>query len=157
MAKLEKGEILILDKIAYRIGQVERLIYVEPISLDAGQTDKLTDVKNLTPEDKEIYHIEELDWSGPTRHQFQYPRGVPRHTPHGVDVKIREWQCPYTVEVHVKKATFPTLVSDNELANASITQDVWFYGWMYKDVEIIKAEEVESARRAGIRVLEAEA
>ena len=61
------------------------------------------------------------------------------------------------MEVHVKKATFPTLVSDNELANAAVTQDVWFYGWMYKDVEIVKAEEVESARRAGIRVLEAEA
>jgi hypothetical protein len=28
---------------------------------------------------------------------------------------------------------------------------------MYKDVEIIKADEVESARRAGVRVLEAEA
>ena len=157
MTKLEMGEILILDKIAYRIGRVERLIYVESISLDAGETDKLTDVKNLKPEDKEIYFIEELDWSGPTRHQLQYPRGVPRHTPHGVDVKIREWQCPYTVDVHIKKATFPTLVSDNELANAAITQDVWFYGWMYKDVEIIKAEEVESARRVGIRVLEAEA
>jgi len=157
MPKLEKGEILVLDKIAYRIGRVERLIYVEPVSLGAGETDKLSDVKNLTPEDAEIYYIEELDWSGPTRHQLQYPRGVPRHTPHGMDVKIREWQCPYVVEVHVKKATFPTLVSDNELANVAVTQDVWFYGWIYKDVEIIKADEVESARRAGVRVLEAEA
>ena len=39
----------------------------------------------------------------------------------------------------------------------AVTQDVWFYGWIYKDVEIIKADEVESARRAGVRVLEAEA
>jgi len=68
MPKLEKGEILVLDKIAYRIGCVERLIYVDPVSLGAGETDKLTDVKNLTPEDAEIYYIEELDWSGPTRH-----------------------------------------------------------------------------------------
>jgi len=156
MTKLEKGEILILDKIAYRIGRVERLVYVETVSLEAGQTDKLTDVKNLTPEDKEIYYVEELDWRGPTRHQLQYPRGVPRHTPHGANIKIREWQCPYTVEVYIKKATFPTLVSDNELENVAVTQEVWFYGWMYKDVEIIKAEEVESARRAGIRVLEVE-
>jgi len=157
VTKLEKGEILILDNIAYRIGATERLKYKEAIALTAGQTDKITDVTNLKPEDKEIYYIEELDWSGPTRHQFQYPKGVPRNTPHGVDVKTEEWQCPFIVEIHVKPATFPTLVSDNELANAAFSQDVWFYGWMYKKVEVVKAEEVESARRAGIRVVEAEA
>ena len=85
---------------------------------------------------------------------FKVGKGVPLHTPHGIDVKIEEDQVPYVVNVHVKEATYPTLVSDNLVAVA-ITQDVWFHGWMYQ-TEVITVEEVEAARRAGIKVLEVE-
>jgi len=152
---LQKGEILVLDSIAYRITKSQRMRHKESITFTSSQTDKTTDLStNLTPEKEQIYFIEEIDWIGPTRHMFQYPKGTPLHTPHGIDVKIEEWQCPFTVNVHVKEATYPTLVSDNLVA-AAITQEVWFYGWMY-NTEVITVDEVEGARRAGIRVLEVE-
>ena len=72
---LQKSEILILDNLCYRITKSQRLRHKESISLTANQTNKTTDLNvNLTPEKNEIYFLEEIDWIGPTRHMFQYPK-----------------------------------------------------------------------------------
>lgn len=150
---LEKGNILVLDGLAYRIDKAQRLIHKETITFTASQTDKLSDLNtNLTPDNKQIYFLEEIDWQGPTRHSFQYPKGVPLFTAHGADIKIEENQTPYLINVYVKPAEYPTLNSDNLVA-AAISQDVFFYGWMYW-CTVITADDVEAARRAGTRVLE---
>lgn len=150
---LSKGEILVLDGIAYRIEKAQRLIHKETITLTASQTGKLTDLStNLTPDNNQIYFLEDIDWTGPTRHSFQYPKGVPLFTVHGIDIKIEENQTPYTINVHIIPATYPTLNSDNLVAVA-VTQDVFFYGWIYW-FTVVTADDVTAARRAGIRVLE---
>lgn len=150
---LSEGQILVLDGIAYSITKAQRLFHEESISLTASQTDLLTDLKtNLTPDNDQIYFLEDIDWVGPTRHGMQYPKGAPLFTVHGIDLKIEENQTPYTINVFVKPATFPTLNSDNLVA-AAISQVVFFYGWIYW-VAVITADAVEAARRAGIRVLE---
>jgi hypothetical protein len=153
---LSKGQILVIDNIAYRIKKAQRLIDKETVTLTASQTGVITDLKtNLTPDNDQIYLLEDLDFTGPTRHSFQYPKGTPLFTPHGIDVKIEENQTPYTINVHIIPATYPTLVSDNLVA-AAVSQDVFFYGWIYWISPPLTADEVEAARKAGTRVLEVE-
>jgi hypothetical protein len=150
---LSQGEILVLDGIAYQIDKAQRLFHEETISLTASQTDLLSDLKaNLTPDNNQIFFLEDLDWVGPTRHLIQYPKGVPLFTPHGIDEKIEENQTPYTINVFIKPATYPTLQSDNLVA-VPISQVVFFYGWIYW-VQVVTADAVTAARAAGIRVLE---
>ena len=152
---LSKGQILVLDNIAYRVTKAERLIDKETVSLTANQTGVTTDLKtNLTPDPGQIFFLEDMDFTGPTRHSIQYPKGNPWFTPHGIDVKFEENHMPFTINVHVKPATYPTLFSDNLVA-ATVSQDVYFYGWIYW-LEVITADEVEAARKAGTRVLEVE-
>ena len=150
---LSAGEILVLDGIAYQITKAQRLFHEETIALNASQTDLLTDLKtNLTPDNDQIYFLEDLDWVGPTRHSIQYPKGNPLFTVHGIDLKIEENQTPYTINVFVIPATYPTLNSDNLIAQA-VSQVVFFYGWIYW-VTVITADQVTAARSAGVRVLE---
>lgn len=150
---LTQGEILVLDGIAYQITKAQRLFHEETITLAASATDSPTDLKaNLTPDNDQIYFLEDIDWVGPTRHLLQYPKGVPLFTVHGIDVKIEENQTPYTINVFVKPATYPTLLSDN-LIGVAVSQVVFFYGWIYW-VAVINADAVAAARSAGVRVLE---
>lgn len=151
---LTEGQILALNGIAYQITKAQRLFHEESISLAASVTDALNDLKaNLTPDNDQIYFLQEIDWMGPSRHLLQYPKGVPLFTVHGIDVKIEENQTPYTINVFVSPATYPTLVSDNLVAVA-ITQVVFFYGWIYWISTPLTADAVATARSKGVRVLE---
>jgi hypothetical protein len=151
---LSEGQILVLDGIAYEITKAQRLIDKETITLTALQTAAVNDLKaNLTPDNTQIYFLEDLDFVGPTRNTLQYPKGVPLFTPHGIYVPIEENQTPYTINVFIKPATYPTLVSDN-LVNATISQDIFFYGWIYWISAPLTADQVAAAQAAGTRVLE---
>lgn len=169
--RLEAGEILILDGVIYMIESVERMLYGEEIEHTASQTGLTTVIGNLRPEDDEVYHCEYIGIS----HEFyennvkyvypsgilfrvQYPRGDQRFTPHGLSIQMDENVAsrldPFRVDLWVKPATDPVIISDNTLAQV-VHFKAWFYGWKYRTKVITKAD-LDAARGRGVKVLEVE-
>ena len=169
--RLEAGEVLILDGVMYLIEAVERLIYSENIAITASQRALTTVITNLRPEDDEVYHCEYLGishefYEGAVKFVFPsgtifriaYPRGDPRYTPHGIAIELDENLAsrldPWRVDLWIKPATEPAIISDNTLAQ-EIHFKVWFYGWKYRTKVITKAD-LDAARGRGVKVLEIE-
>ena len=63
--RLEKGDVLHADELYYLIGRVDKMRYVEEITMDANAVDAITNVNNLTPNQDEVYYVEELGVDGP--------------------------------------------------------------------------------------------
>lgn len=170
--RLEAGEILVLDGVIYLIESVERLIYGEEIELDADAIGVSTRFANLRPEDDEVYHCEYVGIS----HEFYddnldkqvypsgaifrvaYPRGDARFTPHGLSIRLDENVAsrlnPFRVDLWVKPATEPYLVSDNTLPQ-EVHFKCWWYGWKYR-TKVITKPDLDAARGRGVKVLEIE-
>lgn len=169
--RLEAGEVLILDGVIYLIEAVERMVYEQTIDLTASQVSNTTVITNLRPEDDEVYHCEYIgithEWMADgefvvnpngTTFKIDYPRGDPRFTPHGLlielDENIASSKDPWRVDLWVKPATEPVVVSRNYFAFANSFR-VAFYGWKYR-TKVMTKEDLEAARARGVKVLSIE-
>jgi len=169
--RLEAGEILILDGVNYLITSVERLYYMEVFTMTASRVGQPNVVNNLRPEDDEVYHVEHIGiahefllnnvkfvFPEGTSFKVDYPRGDPRFTPHGLDIRLDEDLAPkfapFRVDLWVKPATEPALISDNMLA-MPIQFASWWFGWKYR-TKVITSADVDAARSQGVRILEIE-
>ena len=164
-SRLEKGEVAIIDDIAYEIQAVERLFHYvvyTAANLPVGAIDVAVNIFNLRPEQTEIYCVDHVGVDGMGRVRFEYPAGANRNTPHQIVEYIDQILAPRTggptaggrVYYWCVPDRFPTLRVTNPLAIA-IACVVYFYGWKYR-IKIIRADEVEAKRALGVRVLEAD-
>ncbi len=158
--RLEKGDVLHADSLYYLIGKVDKMRYVEEITLAVGAVDVATSITNMTPLKHEVYYWEELGLDGLGEFMVQYPLGNPIMTPKGLRVLIDQLEAPrlqpMRVDRHILPATFPVLLGTNRWL-AEVSTDAWFYGWKYEKCKVISAVEAEAMRIAGKRVLEVEA
>ena len=161
--RLEKGEVAIIDDIAYEVQATERLFHYvvyTAANLPVGATDIAVNVFNLRPEQSEIYNIDHVGIDGMGRARFEYPAGANRNTPHQIVEYLDQILAPRTgsrnagslVYFWAVPDRYPTLRVTNPLAVA-ISTVVYFYGWKYR-TRIITAGEVEAKRALGIRVIE---
>lgn len=164
--RLEKGEVAILDNIAHEVLGTERLFHYVVYSvtdLPVGATDVAMNVLNLRPEANELYNIDCLGIDGMGRVRIEYPSGAQRMTPHQVVEYLDQVLAPKAgcgccdsgrVYFWCVPDRFPTIRITNPLAVA-ISVVVYFFGWKYR-CRVIRADEVETKRALGIRVIEAE-
>ena len=163
--RLEKGEVAIIDDLAYEIMATERLFHYvvyTAANLPVGAIDVAVNVFNLRPEQAELYCIDRVGVDGMGRVRFEYPAGANRDTPHQIVEYLDQILAPRTggdrpssrVYFWAVPDRYPTLRVSNPLAVAIMTV-VYFYGWKYR-TKIITAGEVEAKRALGIRVLEAD-
>jgi len=162
---LEKGEVAIVDDIAYEIQATERLLHYvvyTAADLPVGAIDIAVNVFNLRPEATEIYNIDRVGIDGMGLARFEYPAGANRDTPHQIVEYLDQVLAPRTggdrpsskVYFWCVPDRYPTSRVSNPLAVAIATV-LYFYGWKYR-IKIITAPEVEAKRALGIRVIEAD-
>lgn len=163
--RLERGEVAIIDNLAYEVQAVERLFHLvvyTAANLPVGATDIAVNVNNLRPEKNELYNVDRVGIDGSGRVRVEYPAGANRNTPHQIALYLDQVLAPKTggftagsrVYFWCVPDRFPTLRVTNPMAVAIMTV-VYFYGWKYRTT-IITREEVEAKRALGIRVLEAD-
>ena len=145
---LDVNDVLVLDGLVYQITKVQRMRDKETVSLAANTSAIINDLKqNLTPDNDQVYFLEEFTFTGPTTHMLQYPKGNPINTPHGLDMEMEEWMTPWLLNLFIKPATYPTLVSSNPV-NAIISQDIWFFGYIYW-IQVITTDQAAALVEAG--------
>ena len=163
--RLEKGEVAIIDDLAYEIMATERLFHYvvyTTANLPVGATDIATNIFNLRPEQREIYNIDRIGIDGSGQVRIEFPAGANRNTPHQIVEYLDQILAPKTggftagsrVYFWVVPDRYPTLRVSNPM-QVIITTVVYFYGWKYR-TRIITAGEVEAKRALGVRVLEAD-
>jgi hypothetical protein len=163
--RLEKGEVALIDDIAYEVIGVEKLyhyVVYTKANLPVGAQDVAMNVLNLRPEQNELYEIDNLGIDGAAIIRIEYPSGAGRNTPHNIAEYYDQVNCPKAgyafglgrVYMWMVPDRYPTLRLTNQQLIA-IDTVVYFHGWKYR-VRVITASEVEAKRAVGIRVLEAE-
>ena len=163
--RLEKGEVAIIDDIAYEVQAAERLFHYVVYTagnLPVAATDVSVNVFNLRPEQSEIYNIDHVGIDGMGLVRFEYPAGANRNTPHQIAEYLDQILAPRTggrtagslVYFWTVPDRYPTLRVSNPLAVA-ISTVVYFYGWKYR-IRIITKDQVEAKRALGVRVVEAD-
>jgi hypothetical protein len=159
--RMEKGEVAIIDDIAYEILGVEKLyhyiVYIAA-NLPVGATDIAMNVLNLRPEQNELYQLDHLGIDGAALIRLEYPNGANRNTPHQLaeyyDQVLASKTEPVMIYMWMVPNRYPTVRATNQLGMA-ITTAVYFHGWKYR-IRVVTATEVEAKRALGIRVIEAE-
>lgn len=163
--RLEKGEVALIDDIAYEVIGVEKLyhyIVYTTVDLPVGAVDVSMNIFNLRPEQNELYEIDALGIDGAGIVRIEYPSGAQRNTPHNISEYYDQVNCPKggyafglgRVYWWMVPDRYPTIRITNQQPIA-IDTVVYFHGWKYR-VRVITASEVEAKRAVGIRVLEAE-
>lgn len=163
--RLEKGEVALIDDIAYEVIGVEKLyhyVVYTTADLPAGAQDVAMNVLNLRPEQNELYEIDAIGIDGAAIVRIEYPTGANRNTPHNIAEYYDQVNAPKAgypfglgrVYMWMVPDRYPTVRMTNQQAIA-INTVLYFHGWKYR-VRVITASEVEAKRAVGIRVLEAE-
>ena len=163
--RLEKGEVVVLDNIPKEIVGVEKLyhyVVYTAAELTAGVNNLQKNIRNLQPEQNELYQIDNIGIDGAGQVRIEYPLGATRTTPHQLAEVYDQVVAPVgghafglgLVYFWCVPERYPVLRVSNPLAVAVITV-IYFHGWKYR-VRMITAQEVEAKRAMGVRVLEAE-
>jgi len=160
--RLDRGDVLHLDHLYYRIGKVDRLYYsyrMTPDKLTPGAVDVTFDITDLKAPLHGIYYWESFGLDGAAQVLVQYPPGNPIMTPEGMRILLDQLMAPrlqpWRVDRHIKPGTYPRLIATNPLKGAIDTY-AWFYGWKYLECDVIPEAEAEEARKKGYRVLSVE-
>ncbi len=152
--ELEVGDVLKLDTMYYQIIGKDVLYYqfqVTTSTVSAGGSTNNVNVKELTPQNNEIFYIDSIGISGAVSVQPQYPAGNNRGTPALKVIYLDERYAPSLDPMHfgifVVYPNYPGLNISAPIywnGNAS----VWFFGRKFK-VRVITKEEANELISSG--------
>lgn len=130
----------------YKLVDIEELYYPWTNSNTAFTTATTTtfDLTTLKPEEDQLFWIEEIGIDGRVEIQLQFPKGVPRMTPHGEQHFLTRNQAPaespWKFRFVIKPSYYPSLIVYNPEA-VDLKATIWFKGLKlkFRDVSLEEA------------------